>query len=372
MNKKISTFTYKAGRNISSVEKEYNIKNVIKLASNENPIGPSPNAIRNANKKINELNRYPDSDSLTLKLQLVKKFKKKSLTIDNLIVGNGSNEILDFAARAYLSSDSEVIFAKHSFLVYRIVANIMNAKIIETSPIKLKSKQYLGTDLSAILEKINKKTRLIFIANPNNPTGTILDIEEIDSFMKNISKKIIVVLDEAYAEYAEYQKKYSGLSILEKYPNLIVTRTFSKIYALAGLRVGYGIGSKKIIKTLNYYRHPFNVNTFAQLLAAECLKDKKYISKSLKDNAAGMNYIKNEFDKLGIDYLGTYGNFLTFKLGSRAINIYNKLLANGIIVRPLDNYDLKDYLRITVGKDNENRRFISTLKKVLKNNKNDL
>ncbi len=362
----MSIFTYRPGKSIGSVKKQYNIRNVIKLASNENPLGPSLKALKIVAKRINELNRYPDSDPSELKLQIVAGLKQKSITVNNLIIGNGSNEILDFIARAYLSPDSEVIFTKHSFLVYKIISNVMKAKIIETKPIMLKGDQYLGTDLSAIMEKINKKTKLIFIANPNNPTGTILDIKDLDSFMRNVPKKVVVVLDEAYAEYAEHQNKHSGLSLLKKYPNIIITRTFSKIYALAGLRIGYGIGSKDIIKKLNYFRQPFNTNAFAQLLASECLKDKKYISKSLLNNAKGMSYLKNQLDKLGINYLSSYGNFLTFKLGARASNIYKKLLSNGIIVRTLEIYDLHDYLRVTVGKDTENKRFISILKKLIK------
>jgi len=366
MNKKMSIFTYRPGKSIGSVKKQYNIKNVIKLASNENPLGPSLKALKIVTKRINEFNRYPDSDPLELKSQIAARLKQKSISVNNLIIGNGSNEILDFIARTYLSPDSEVIFTKHSFLVYKIISNVMKAKIIETKPIMLKGDQYLGTDLSAIMEKINKKTKLIFIANPNNPTGTILDIKDLGSFMRNVPKKVIVVLDEAYAEYAEYQNKRSGLSLLKKHPNIIITRTFSKIYALAGLRIGYGIGSKDVIKKLNYFRQPFNTNTFAQLLASECLKDKKYISKSLINNAKGMSYLKNQLDKLGINYLSSYGNFLTFKLGKRASNIYKKLLSNGIIVRTLEIYDLHDYLRVTVGKDTENKRFISTLKKLIK------
>ena len=365
----MSIFTYRPGESIGFIKERYNIKNVIKLASNENPFGPSQKALKKISKKIHEFNRYPDSNPIALKLQLLKELKQKKLSVENIIVGNGSNEILDFISRAYLSKGNEVIFSKHSFLVYRIVANIMRAKIIETKPITSRNKEYLGADLSIILDKVNKKTKLIFIANPNNPTGTILDIKEIESFMNNIPKRVIVVVDEAYAEYAEYQNKYSALDLLRKYPNIIITRTFSKIYAIAGLRIGYGISSKEIIKKLNYYRQPFNTNIFAQLLATESLKDKKYVSDSLKNNSNGMKYIKTHFDKLGLDYLSTYGNFVTFKLGTRVLSIYNKLLSHGIILRPLNNYSLAEYLRVTIGKDDQNRKFISTLKKLIQTKK---
>ncbi|MAQ73451.1 MAG: histidinol-phosphate transaminase [Gammaproteobacteria bacterium] len=365
MSKKMSIFTYRPGKSISSVEKQYNIKNVIKLASNENPFGPSSKALKTVKKELNQINRYPESNPIALKLQLVKELKQKNITVDNLIIGNGSNEILDFAARAYILKKDEVIFSKHSFLVYKIIANIMHAKVVETKPILSKDDYYLGTDLSNIHNKINKKTKLIFIANPNNPTGTILDVKEIESFLNSIPKRIIVVIDEAYAEYAEYRNKTSALTLLKRYSNILITRTFSKIHALAGLRIGYGIGSKDIIKTLNYFRQPFNTNTFAQLLAVECLKDKKYIIDSLKHNLNGINFLKEELNKLGLDCLSSYGNFITFKLGARTSTIFKKLLSNGIILRPLDNYSLSNFLRVTVGKNSENNRFISVLKKIL-------
>ena len=372
MMKKMSIFTYRPGKSIGSVQKKYKLKTVIKLASNENPFGPSSKALNTVKKEFIETNRYPESDPVALKLQLVKQLRQKNISINNLIVGNGSNEILDFVARAYLSKNDEVIFSKHSFLVYRIVANIMNAKIVETKPLLLRDENYLGTNLSTIHDKISKNTKLIFIANPNNPTGTILDYVQIEKFLNSISKKIIVVLDEAYAEYAEHSNKASAIKLLKKYKNLIITRTFSKIYALAGLRIGYGIAATEIIKKLNYYRQPFNTNHFGQLLATESLKDKKYISDSLIKNLKGINYIKEQLDKIGIDSLGSYGNFISFKTGSNTKMIFNKLLMNGIILRPLNNYGLQDYLRVSVGKDAENKKFITALKKLVTTRKKNV
>lgn len=367
--KKVSIFTYRPGKSIGSVQEKYKLKNVIKLASNENPFGPSAKALNIVKKRFLEANRYPESNPTALKLQLVKELKQKNISTENLIVGNGSNEVLDFIARAYLSKNDEVIFSKHSFLVYRIVANIMDAKIVETKPISTRDENYLGTDLSAIYDKITKKTKLIFIANPNNPTGTILDYAQIQEFLGSISKKIIVVIDEAYSEYAEYCNEVSSINLLKKHSNLIITRTFSKIYALAGLRIGYGISSKEIVRKLNYYRQPFNTNLFGQLMATEALKDKQYVSDSLVKNFKGINYLKNQINKLGIDLLGTYGNFLSFNLGKKTKAIFNKLLMNGIILRPLDNYDLKNYLRVSVGKDTENKKFITVLKKLITSRK---
>ena len=366
MTDKISIDTYKPGKSIESVKKQYKLSNVIKLASNENPFGPSSKAIIEVRKKLNQTNRYPESDPINLKQKIQLHLKNNRISTKNIIVGNGSNEILEFISRAYLSKNIEVIFSKHSFIVYKIISNCMNAKIIETKPIYDKNNQYLGTDLSEILRKITKKTKVIFIANPNNPTGTILDIKELDLFLSKVRKSIIVLIDEAYYEYASFYRKQSSIKLIQKYSNLIVTRTFSKIYALAGIRIGYGISSRKIIDELNFYRQPFNTNTFAQLLAVESLKDKKYVKQSLENNFKGMQYIKSEFDKLNIFYLKSYGNFITFKLGKNIKRIYNKLLSNGVILRPLDNYKLPNYLRLTIGKPSENKKFISVLKNILK------
>lgn len=369
MSIKTTIHNYQPGKSIESVMVKYGLKNVIKLASNENPVGPSTKALETAKKKISSINRYPDSKSNNLKLVLKKFLSRRYIGLDNLIIGNGSNEILEFVARAYLDNKSEVIFSKHSFLVYKIISNNMKAKIIETKPITIKNDSYLGADLVQILDKISKKTRVIFIANPNNPTGTLIDVRSLDNFLKLVPNNILVVIDEAYYEYAAFQGYANSCDLLKIHKNIIITRSFSKIYALAGLRIGYGISNPKIIETLSSYRQPFNTNMMAQLSAAESLKDIKFVNASLDQNKKGLIYLRKNFDNLGIFYLSTYGNFITFKIKDSAKKLYELLLKNGIILRPLENYGLKDYLRVTVGKDSENTKFISILKKIIKSNK---
>ncbi|MBH44112.1 MAG: histidinol-phosphate transaminase [Gammaproteobacteria bacterium] len=365
MSNRTSIFSYKPGQSIEYVKSKYKIKNVIKLASNENPYGSSKQVILNVKKVIKDIYRYPDSHSKILKNSLVNILSHNSINENNLLIGNGSNEILEFIARAFLNNQSEVIFSKHSFLVYKIISTLSNAKIIETKPRQNKYDQYLGTDLESIMEKISSKTKVIFIANPNNPTGTIIDITDIRNFLKNIPKHIIVVIDEAYYEYSSYLNKTSAVNLIRKFPNVIVTRTFSKIYGLAGLRIGYGISSQKNIRTLTSHRQPFNINIAAQYLANVALDDQDHVKYCLKKNLDGMNYIISTFEKLGIDYLSPYGNFITLNLGKKTKSLYNKLISKGIILRPLENYNLSNYLRMTIGTSSENDRFVDVFSKLL-------
>ena len=366
MANKTSTSTYQPGWNINDIRELYGLKKVIKLASNENPLGPSKKAISAANKIVQSINRYPDSKSIELKSAILKNISKRNISIRNIIIGNGSNEILELVARKYLNSNSEVLFCKHSFLVYKIISNTMKAKIIESKPIKEKGKNFMGIDLESMRSKITSKTKVIFIANPGNPIGTMISINEIENFVKKISKKIIVVIDEAYYEYSSHQGFKSAVNLLAKYSNVIVTRSFSKIYALAGIRVGYGLASTDIVSEFDKIRQPFNVNYIAQKMAVESLEDGKYLKRSLDLNDSGMQFLKLELNKLGILYLNTYTNFITIHLGSRTQKIYEILLSEGVILRPLENYGLPSYLRVTIGTKEENNMFIRKLKKSLK------
>ena len=362
----IKTSTYQPGQNIDDIQKKYRIKNVIKLASNENPSGPSTKAIKAGLEIFKIINRYPDSKSSKLKKTIASYLSLSSIKVDNIMIGNGSNEILEFVARQYLDKKSEVLFCKHSFLVYKIVSANVNAKIVESKPIMIPGINYMNIDLEDMKLKITSKTKVIFIANPGNPTGTVLSITSIKKFLDNIPKRIIVVLDEAYYEYSEYKGFKTAASLLKKYSNIIVTRSFSKIHALAGLRIGYGLASKKIVNDFNNFRQPFNINYIAQEMAAVSLTDSSYVKKSLKENDNGMIYLKSCFDELGIKYLNSYTNFLTIYLGSKTKQIFNDLLHQGVILRPLNNYGLSKYLRVTIGTDSENRYFIKKLKKTLK------
>ncbi len=366
MTIKTSTSNYQPGESIENIQKKYNLKSAIKLASNENPSGPSKKAVQYANKLTKKLNRYPDSRSVSLKNDIQIYLHKKNIKLDNIIVGNGSNEILELIARTYLNAKSEVLFSKHSFLVYKIISNNMNSKIIESKPILKKGPNYMGVDLKMMRSKVTTNTKVIFIANPNNPTGTILSYKELELFIKSLPKRIIIVIDEAYCEYAIHKGHKSALNLLKKFKNIIITRSFSKIYALAGARIGYGLASESIIKKLNNMRQPFNVNYIAQAMATMSLKDTSFVNRSLMDNDKGLDYLRKEFDSLKISYLDTYTNFITINLGKHANLIYKKLLMNGVILRPLDNYGLKNYLRVTIGTPKENSLFISKLKLIVR------
>lgn len=357
--KKITKYT--PGFNIHDVKKKYNIKNVIKLASNENPF-ISNNVTNYIAKSKHDVNLYPDSNPEILLSEISRNLGCK-IKSENIIIGNGSNEILEFITRASLDSSSEVIIPKHSFLVYEIICKLLKAKIIQSEPDKNKNSQnYLGIDIGNLLNKISKKTKLIFIANPGNPTGTYLKLSIIKKLLDSIPKRILVVVDEAYYEYLESSIDKSAVSLLQKYKNLIVTRSFSKIYGLASLRVGYGISSRENIEKLKIFKQPFNTNMFAQNAAILALKDKKFIKMSKDNNCLAMKMLTDVFDNLSIKYLGTNCNFLTFEVGKNANKLFTYLLKQGIIVRPLRNYKLANYLRVSLGKPKDNYKFIKHLK----------
>ena len=352
---------YTPGFNIHDVKKKYNIKNVIKLASNENPF-ISDSVAKYIAKTKHDVNLYPDSIPENLLKEISKNLGNK-IKPENLIIGNGSNEILEFISRASLDSSSEVIIPKHSFLVYEIICKLLKAKVIKSNSDKNKnSKNYLGIDVGDIINKITKKTKLIFIANPGNPTGTYLELSIIEKFLNSIPKRISVVVDEAYYEYLEPSIDRSAVSLLKKHDNLFITRSFSKIYGLASLRVGYGISSSNNIEKIKIYKQPFNTNMLAQKAAILALKDKKFIKKSKDNNTLAMQILTDVLKKLSINYLGTTCNFLTFEVGTKANKLFTYLLKQGIIVRPLINYKLPNYLRVSLGKPKDNYKFIKHLK----------
>ncbi len=352
---------YTPGFNIHDVQKKYNITNVIKLASNENPF-ISKSVANYIAKSSHNLNLYPDSIPNNLLVEISKNLGNR-IKSENLIVGNGSNEILEFITRASLDSSSEVIIPKHSFLVYEIICKLLKAKVITSKPdTNRASLNYLGIDIEDIRNKITKKTKLIFIANPGNPTGTYLKLSTIDKFLNSIPKRISIVIDEAYYEYLEPSVNKSAVSLLKKYKNLYVTRSLSKIYGLASLRVGYGISSRENIDKIKLFKQPFNTNMFAQKAALLAIKDKKFIKMSKDNNTLAMKQLIDIFKKLSITYLGTNCNFLTFKAGAGSIKLFTYLLSQGIIVRPLANYKLPDYLRVSIGTSKDINKFIKHLK----------
>ena len=347
---------YQPGKPIEELERELGIVDIIKLASNENPLGPSRVVIESITGQLAELARYPDGSAYQLKDKLQAK-----LGIDPAMVtvGNGSNDVLELVARVFLGPGLESIVSEHSFVVYPLVTKSLGAELIVIPAIDF------GQDLNATRAAISDRTRVIFIANPNNPTGTWVDKQSLLSFLDAVPEEVLVVLDEAYAEYVAEPDYPNGLELVDDYPNLIVTRTFSKAYGLAGLRMGYSVSHPDIADLMNRVRQPFNVNAMSLAAALVALDDEAYLKESVRVNNEGMKMLTDACDQLGLGYIPSVGNFLTIDFGCDAMPIYDGLLQEGVIVRPIGVYGLPNHLRVTVGLPLENKRFIDSLKKLL-------
>lgn len=351
---------YQPGKPLEELEREYGISQAVKLASNENPLGPSPAALQVIQAQLAELARYPDGNGFALKTALA---EKHNLTIEQITLGNGSNDILELLARAFVTPENNIIFSQHAFAVYPIVTQAVGAKA------KITEARDWGYDLDAILAAIDDKTRLIFIANPNNPTGTWLTHHQLEQFLSRVPPHVIVVLDEAYYEYASTPAMGAsdypdGMQWLNEHASLVVTRTFSKAYGLAGLRVGYSVSNAEIADVLNRVRQPFNVNSLALAAAEAALQDHEHLKKGLACNVAGMQQFTHAFADFGLKYIPSIGNFVCVKVGDAA-SIYELLLREGVIVRPVANYGMPEFLRITIGTTQENERCIAALQKVM-------
>jgi histidinol-phosphate aminotransferase len=347
---------YEPGKPIDELERELGVSNIIKLASNENPLGPSKQAIAALQGELAKLNLYPDGNAFNLKQALSREL---NVAPARLTIGNGSSDILDFVLRAFVTPEHEVMFAEHAFAMYPILTRIIGAK-----PVQVKARNW-GHDLEAMATAVTNATRVVFIANPNNPTGTWLTKNELTGFLDRIPEDVLVVLDEAYFEYVDEADYPNGVSLVADYPNLVVTRTFSKVYGLAGLRVGYGVSTPEVADYLNRVRPPFNVNQLALVAAEHALKDKEHLSKSVEFNREGMKQLVAAFEQLGIEYIPSVGNFISAKMPRSGKAVFDALLREGVIVRPVDNYGMPDYLRITIGTKEENNKFITALNKVL-------
>lgn len=353
-----SLHPYQPGKPISELERELGISNIIKLASNENPLGCSINAKEAIIEELDEISRYPDANGYYLKEAIANKL---SISIDQITLGNGSNDVLNLIARTFAGPDSEVIFSQHAFVVYPIAA-----KVVGADAMVIPAKEF-GHDLKAMTNAISDKTRLIFIANPNNPTGTCLYRDELKNFMDTVPENVIVVMDEAYYEYVDDDMYPQTIPWIEQYPNLIVTRTFSKAYGLAGARIGYSVSHKDICGLLNRIREPFNVNSFAMASATAALKDHQFLQQAVLLNREGMAFITEQLQQMGLNYIPSKGNFVTVDMGGDAAPYYQKLLHQGVIVRPVANYEMPNHLRVSIGLMSENERFIDALKLVLGN-----
>jgi histidinol-phosphate aminotransferase len=347
---------YQPGKPISELERELGITNIIKLASNENPLGASPKALEAIKKAADEIALYPDGNAFELKTALAKNL---NVELAQIIIGNGSNDVLELIARTFLIPQSQAIYSKYAFAVYPLVVQAMGAVGVE-APAK-----DFAHDVEAMLKAISAQTRIIFIANPNNPTGTLLKPAELEAFLKRIPIHIIIVLDEAYQEYLPESVKVDSVALLRKHPNLIITRTFSKVYGLAGLRVGYALAQPEMIALMNRVRQPFNVNSLAQVAAIAALGDKEFIKRSYELNQTGMQQLTKGFKNLDIEFIESYGNFISFKV-PQAMQVFQALLRKGVIVRPLASYQMPDYLRVTIGTESENKRFLESLEQIIK------
>ncbi len=348
---------YQGGKPIAELAREMGLEvhHIVKLASNENPLGISPKAEFAMQEALLDIARYPDGNSFALRDVVCQKF---NLQQNQLVFGNGSNDILELAARAFLTRESEVIYSQHAFAVYALVTQAMGAKGVVVPA------QNYGHDLSAMLAAVTAKTRMIFIANPNNPTGTLINKDELHDFLSQVPNSVLVVLDEAYDEYLSDENKAVSFNWLTTFDNILISRTFSKAYGLAGLRVGFGVTSSAVADMMNRVRQPFNVNSVAQAAASASLTDDDFVARSRALNNAGMLQITQGLQKLGLEFIPSFANFVSFKIAN-AGDIYQKLLQNGVIVRPIANYEMPDYLRVSIGLFSENARFLEVLNDII-------
>lgn len=351
---------YQPGKPIDELARELglNEKDIIKLASNENPLGPSDKALDAIRAEMADLARYPDGAGFELKQALCDKL---GIQQQQITLGNGSSDILDFMTRVFVNDGDNVVVSQHAFSIYGLVAKAVGADVITAS-----ARNYCH-DLDAMASAVNDRTRIVFVTNPNNPTGTWLAKAELVNFLNSIPERVLVVLDEAYFEYVSEAEYPNGIELLPDYPNLIITRTFSKAYGLASLRVGYGISSPEIADLLNRVRPPFNVDSFALAAAKASLSDDEYVRRSVAENSAGMALLTGSFKRLKLEYIPSVGNFVSFKVhdGVDAMSVYQALLHKGLIVRPIASYEMPDYLRVSIGTDRENQRFVQALEQVL-------
>ena len=347
---------YEPGRSIEEVVDEFDLDEVVKLASNENPLGASPKALSALAELKNDLHLYPDGNGTKLKKEIA---HHENVPIDNVIIGNGSNEILELAARAFLNPNTSSIASKHAFAVYKIVTQSSGASLIEIPTLNW------GHDLDSFANNLEQSTKVIFIANPNNPTGTYNTHLEVYTLLKNVPSSVLVVLDCAYFEYVTNSDYVRPVDLLKEFDNLLITKSFSKIHGLASIRVGYGIANPSLIEILNRIRQPFNVNAIAQAMASIAINDKKHIHQSIKLNSQQYEFLFNKLSKLGLECIPSVGNFITFKGGFTGKELFYSLMKKGVIVRPLDLYDMKDFIRVTIGTESENLKFIGAIEELL-------
>jgi histidinol-phosphate aminotransferase len=348
---------YVPGKPVAETARELGLKeaDILKMASNENPLGPSPRALTAIRGALEELNYYPDGAGFDLKRVIA---RQQGVVPENIVLGNGSNDVLELAARAFLRPGDSAVYSQHAFMVYPLVVQAIGAQHIEVP-----AKNY-GNDLAALAKAVRVDTKVVFLANPNNPTGTFDPWESVRALVEAVPSRVLVVLDEAYGEYLPDDLKSPTPRWLARHPNLVVSRTLSKAFGLAGLRVGYGLASPGVAQVMNRVRQPFNVNHLAMVAACAALEDHEFIARSRAVNAAGLIQLRKEFGRLGLEYIEPFGNFITVRVG-QAERIYQSMLAEGVIVRTIAGYGMPEHLRITVGLPEQNARFIAALERAL-------
>ena len=352
---------YQPGKPISELAREMGLDEacVIKLASNENPLGTSPLALDAMINALHDVSLYPDGSGYELKAALSKRY---GIDPEQIILGNGSNDVLDLAARVFLKPGAAAVYSQHAFAVYPLVVQMIGA-----NGISVPARDY-GHDLPAMLDAITPETRIVFIASPNNPTGTLSSEDELYCFMERVSRDVLVVIDEAYYEYLPEANKPDSIKWLKQFPNLLITRTFSKVYGLAGVRVGFGLTHPDVANLMNRVRQPFNVNSIGLVGALAALQDAEFVQRSYALNRAGRLQLADGFRKLGIEYIPSYGNFISFRVKGDATNtpqVYQSLLQQGVIVRPLGIYEMPHHLRVTIGLESQNKRFLESLENAM-------
>ena len=352
---------YQAGKPIAEVAREFGLDeaNIVKLASNENPFGVPESSKKAMAQAVADLGRYPDANGFDLKAALAKRY---DVPADWITLGNGSNDILEIAAHAFVQKGQAVVYSQYSFAVYALATQGVGARAIVVP-----AAEY-GHDLDAMAAAIDADTKLVFIANPNNPTGTFIPAAQIEAFLDKVPETVIVVLDEAYNEFLAPEHQFESAQWVRKYPNLVVSRTFSKAYGLAGLRVGFAIAQPAVTDLMNRIRQPFNVNSLAQAAAIAALNDTEFLAEGARNNAAGYQQFVEAFDELGLEYVPSFGNFVLVRVGDddqAGARVNLALLKQGVIVRPVGNYGLPQWLRISIGLPKENAVFIAALKQAL-------
>jgi histidinol-phosphate aminotransferase len=348
---------YQPGKPISELASEMGLDEaaIIKLASNENPLGTGAAARRAIEMQLHDIARYPDGSGFELKRALAARHRIDEASI---VLGNGSNDVLEMVARAFLAPGTSAVYAQHAFAVYPIETQASGA-----SAIVVPAKDY-GHDLDTMVAAIREDTRVLWIANPNNPTGTFITADKMEAGLRRVEPRVIVVLDEAYNEYLPDAVQFDSMRWVRRYPNLVITRTFSKAYGLAGLRVGYAVAHPQVADLMNRVRQPFNVTSIAQAAAVAAMNDTDFVARSRELNRHGLAQLCAGLDRLARSYIPSFGNFLTFHAGA-AGNVYQRLLQQGVIVRPIAGYGMPEHLRVTVGLESENERFLQSLQTAL-------